>query len=362
MTPLVRQTSGQLADGREIIWFDSPGQPDRTAADRRELPAAEVIPELRFDRLRNQWVSVAARRSGRTFLPSVAECPLCPTRGDVDSEIPGSDYQVVVFENRFPSFAGPPAQPGSDEFFEQRPAAGRCEVVCFTSEHDLRFAQLTPQRARLVIEAWAERTRALSMLPEIEQVFVFENFGEAIGVTLNHPHGQIYGYPFVSPVAADQFASAHAYRARTGRNLYADVVAHELREGTRVVFDSAHWIGFVPFAARWPVEVHLYPRRPVADFTELDADQREELATVYLDLLKRTETLYDRPLPYISAWHQAGVRTARDLNPFHLEWFSIQRAADKIKYLAGSESAMGAFINDRTPEDVAAQLRSAGVA
>ena len=353
----MRRTSVELADGRELIHFDRDTAPPRTLVDRRNLEPRGDAPTMRHDPLLDEWVSVAAHRLGRTFLPAANDCPLCPSRDDRLTEIPSDDYDVVVFENRFPSFVGPVVDGGDRGVFEQHAAWGRCEVVCFTPEHDGSFAGLDEARARLVIEAWADRTCALSDTPGVEQVFVFENRGEAIGVTMRHPHGQIYAYPYVTPTTRTQLDSVSRHFIATGRNLYDDVVAAEVAEGTRVVLETDHWVAFVPFAARWPVEVHLYPRRRVPDLAALDDAERDDLARAYLDLLRRGDAFFGIPLPYIAAWHQAPVRDRRELGALHLELFSVQRSADKLKYLAGSESAMGAFVNDREPEAVAARLR-----
>ncbi len=354
----MRRTVVHLADGRELIHFDEDRSPARTTVDRRDLEPRADAPGLRHDRLLDEWVSVASNRLERTFLPSAVDCPLCPSRGEHLTEVPSEDYDVVVFENRFPSFTGLPTDAlSTDGLFEEHPAWGRCEVVCFTPDHEASFAGLDVDRARLVIEAWVDRTAELSATPGVEQVFVFENRGEAIGVTMRHPHGQIYAYPFVTPRTRSQLDAVERHCAATGTNLYDDVVAAELADGRRVVLESEHWVAFVPFAARWPVEVHLYPRRRVPDLAALDAAQRDDLAVVYLDLLRRGDAFFGIPLPYIAAWHQAPVRDRRDLGALHLELFSVQRAVDKLKFLAGSESAMGAFINDREPESVAARLR-----
>lgn len=358
----MRRTLVHLADGRELIHFDDDTSPERETHDTRPLDARAAAPQLRHDPLLDEWVSVASHRMERTFLPAADDCPLCPSREGRPTEVPSTDYDVVVFENRFPSFTGPvgPTLVEGDGVFEHHAAWGRCEVVCFTSEHEGSFAGLDTARARLVIEAWADRTAELSSVPGVEQVFVFENRGEAIGVTMRHPHGQIYAYPFVTPTTRAQLASAVRHREATGRNLYDDVVAAELRDGRRVVLESEHWVAFVPFAARWPVEVHLYPRRRVPDFAALDDAQKDDLASVYLDLLRRGDAFFGIPLPYIAAWHQAPINDDRAEGALHLELFSVQRAADKLKYLAGSESAMGAFVNDREPESIAARLREVG--
>jgi UDPglucose--hexose-1-phosphate uridylyltransferase len=359
----VRRTRTELSDGRELIYYDSDGAPRRIGHDARVIGPRSDVPELRHDALRDEWVSVATHRQERTFLPADDACPLCPSRDGAPTEIPAPDYHVVVFENRFPSFDGPPSaigEPGS--LLERRDAAGRCEVVCFTSDHDGSFAALDLVTARLVVDVWAERTEVLAAAPGVAQVFVFENRGEAIGVTLRHPHGQIYGYPFVTPVTRVALEAAARHLAATGRNLYDDLLDAELADGRRIVTTSEHWVCFVPFASRWPVEAHLYPRRRVPDLPSLTASERDDLARVQLDLLRRADAFYDAvpALPYIAAWHQAPVNEGRDLAALHLELFSVQRATDRLKYLAGSESAMGAFVNDRSPEDVAARLREVG--
>lgn len=357
------RTSIRLADGRELIFFDEPGSPAREAEDHRRLPAYASEIEMRHDPLLDAWVVVASQRQERTFLPAAADCPLCPSTPGHATEIPAADYDVVVFENRFPSFAisAPPTEPlaGVDTVVDRRPAIGRCEVVCFTSRHDASFGDLTPERARLVVDVWTDRTRELGKLAAVEQVFCFENRGEEIGVTLHHPHGQIYGYPFVTPRTRRMLDSARSHRELTGRNLFADVVEHELAARVRVIAESERWVAFVPAFARWPFEVHLYPRRHVPDLPALTGEERDECALLYLDLLRRFDRLFDRPLPYIAAWHQAPVGNDRDLAYLHLELFSIRRAPGKLKYVAGSESAMGVWINDVRPEDAARMLRDA---
>ncbi|WP_246485982.1 galactose-1-phosphate uridylyltransferase [Kribbella qitaiheensis] len=233
-------------------------------------------------------------------------------------------------------------------------------MVCFTSDHNQPFTKLSQGQARLVVDTWADRTAELSARPDVEHVFPFENRGREIGVTLSHPHGQIYAYPFLPPRMRTLIDRAREYQAVAGSNLFADILAAERKEGTRVVAENDNWTAFVPEAARWPVEVHLYPHRKVADIAELSGPERDDFAQLYLDVLGRLDGLYGDPLPYIAAWHQAPVRIDRELGYLHLEVLSIRRTADKIKYLAGSESGMGAFISDTRPEDVAETLRKVG--
>jgi len=230
-------------------------------------------------------------------------------------------------------------------------------VVCFSPDHHASFADLTVGQAATVVEAWTDRTAELSLLPGVEQVFCFENRGQEIGVTLSHPHGQIYAYPFVTPRTSRMLQTSAAYRQRTGRNLFDDMLAAELSDGSRVVSTTDHWAAFVPHAAHWPYEVHLYPRRRVPDLLALAAESKAEFCALYLDLLRRFDRLFDSPAPYISAWHQSPVRQGRQEFALHLELFTIRRASGKLKYLAGSESGMGAFANDIAPETAADRLR-----
>lgn len=359
----MKKTTTRLADGRELIYYDSRDDVVRDAVDTRPLPATATSSEIRYDRLVGDWVVIASHRQDRTYHPPADQCPLCPSRGGRHTEIPAADYDVAVFENRFPSLTGGPGPvpPDTAADFPAGRGAGRCEVVCYTADHNASFADLTPERAGLVLDAWTDRTAELSELPGVEQVFCFENRGKEIGVTLGHPHGQIYAYPFITPRTRQMITSTTEYRARTGTNLFDDVLRLERSSGERVVIEGQHWTAFVPHAARWPYEVHLYPHRRVPDLLALDDAARAEFPHVYLELLRRFDRLFGPgadPTPYIAGWHQApGHPDIRAEFALHLELFTIRRASGKLKFLAGSESGMNVFINDVPPETAATRLR-----
>lgn len=337
------RTRTRLADGRELIYYDAAPGAARDAVDRRRLEPTHPHSELRYDPLLDQWVIYAAHRQERSYLPAAADCPLCPSRDGRTTEVPASDYEVVVFENRFPALAAD--------------VGGRCEVVCYTSDHDASFAELSPERVDLVLDALVDRTTELAALAGVEQVFCFENRGREIGVTQPHPHGQIYAYPFVTPRTEKMLAAAGGSWRRSRRNLFDDLVALERRQGTRVVLATGHWTAFVPYAARWPYEVHCYPNERVPDLAALAPEARRELPEVLLDLYGRFARLFAEPAPYIASWHQAPVQEGRRHFALHLELFTFRRADDKLKYLAGSESGMDAFTDDILPEVAAARLR-----
>lgn len=356
-------TRSTLSDGREILYFDLPGTPPRTAVDERDLPAVSTQSFMRRDPLTGQWSLFAAHRQNRTFLPPAHEDPLAPTKpGSYPSEIPEADYQVVVFENRFPSLStrGEYLEDSAWETsahtatVEQRPGRGRCEVVCFTSEAEGSFADLSEERKRMLIEVWAHRTQELSAIEGVRAVFPFENRGEEIGVTLSHPHGQIYSYPFVPPRM-----EAIAEQVRQHPHLFDEVLAVELQAGERIIEQTPGFVVYTPAAAKWPLEVMVMPRRAVPDFPALNEQEREELAGILHRLFPAVDRFFEgvERTPYIAAWNQAPVGQP-EWGRLHLQLFSLMRSPHRIKYLAGSESGMGAWINDTTPEAIAERFRS----
>jgi UDPglucose--hexose-1-phosphate uridylyltransferase len=378
----MHKTQTWLADGRECTFYDRRPMQREVPADRRSLPARPDPAELRFDVRSGRWVVIAGHRQDRMFRPSPSDCPLCPSGESVATEIPATDFEVVVFDNRFPALttagldppdlgaarleppdlgvAADPVGTAAAETLPRSapiPAYGRCEIVCFSPDHDVSFADLKPDQVRLILDVWRDRTEILHATPGIEQVFCFENRGPEIGVTQPHPHGQIYAFPFVAPRTAATLERAADYRRGTGRNLYDDALAVDREAVDRVIVADESWTAFVPYAAQWPYEVHLYPNRRHRDLTSLDDVELDSLATIYLDLLQRFDRLFDTPAPYVAAWHQAPVGPAGRDFALHLELFTNRRTSTTLKHLAGTEIGMAVFSNDVVPEQAAERLR-----
>lgn len=303
-----------------------------------------------------EWIAIAAQRNSRPHLPDDAQCPLCPQSATNSSEIPEA-FCVAVFENRNPSF-GPELGPSFDHLRPQHPfghhssAIGRCEVVVFSPEHDGSLGSQSVERIRTVIATLQHRTLNLMEAPNIVSVFPFENRGGDVGVTLTHPHGQIYAYPFIPPVLQRMIASSRNY----GSGFFRNFLSFE-QSSDRVLIRGESFTTFVPFAARWPVEVAIMPHRDVALVSDLTGDEVDELAETYHKVLGALDKLFDRPLPYISSWYQAPRGVGAEHFRFHGKVSSPQRSSDKLKYLAGSEAAMGAFISDVSPESQAHAIR-----
>lgn len=316
--------------------------------------------ELRFNRLLGQWVAIATHRQDRTFLPPADACPLCPTQpGGFQTEIPEPAYEIVVFENRFPSLTTPPPVPSIEGTALSRvaPALGTCEVIVYTSDHDASIASMPLDRVEELIDVWIDRTNELSARQEIAYVFIFENRGEAMGVTLHHPHGQLYAYPFMPPVIAAELAQFDLYASEQRGCLLCDSRVENVAAG-RSVDEGPFTTTLIPFAARYPYEAHILPNRHVRRLSDLDGEERRSLARALRRLVRGYDALFDRRFPYVMAVHQAPCHGEPEYH-LHIEFYPPMRSAHKLKYLAGSELGAGMFINDTRPEERAVELRAA---
>ena len=320
--------------------------------------------ELRWHPLLSQWVITATHRQDRTFLPPEDYCPLCPTKpGGFPTEVPAETYDIVVFENKFPSLQRQPPEPAveGDAVSPVLPARGICEVVLYSPDHRASLPTMPVRRVANLVRVWRDRTAVLGGRGEIEYVFVFENRGEAVGVTLHHPHGQIYAFPFVPPIVAKELEASRAHHLKYGRCLFCDALHGELADGRRVVLEGERFVAFVPFFARYPYEVYLAPRRHQATMLDFTPADEEDLAVVLKGLLLKYDALFDKPFPYIMVCHQAPSDGAPHPEyHLHFEFYPPLRSANKLKYLAGCEAGAGNFIMDKLAEESAAELRRVG--
>jgi UDPglucose--hexose-1-phosphate uridylyltransferase len=303
------------------------------------------VSELRFNELRGEQVVYAIDRQERTFLPAREHCPLDPTRpGGPPTEIPFAAFQIAVFDNRFPSFQKP---------------GGAAEVVVYTDRHDGSFATLSPARAQALMWVWRHRYEELGARPDVDYVMIFENRGVEVGVTLHHPHGQIYGYPFLPPVPTLELAADE----RLGGCAPCALLARELDDGARVLIERDGIVAYVPHAARWAYEAHVVMREHRPSLLDCEPAELRGLAQTLQALVRGYDALFERPFPYVMVVHQAPT-SAPAGSPdrqghLHVEFYPPLRTAAKLKFLAGSEQGAGAFISDTLPEESAAALREA---
>lgn len=310
--------------------------------------------ELRWDALRGEWVGTATHRMDRPQMPK-DWCPFCPGSGRVPDE-----YDVHIYPNDFPSFATPPPPMiiTPDENWRAKPSFGACDVVLYHPDHHRDFLAIELDHLTKLAQLWRRRYLEHFENKHVRYVFIFENHGEEIGVTMPHPHGQIYAFPLVPPVPALELRQAWAYKKKTGHCLHCALLAAEKHDGRRILFDDGQWTAFVPYSARWPYEVHLYPNRCVGHLGQLADRELRGMMRAMKRVLATYANYYQRPYPYIKSFHQAPLRgAAAGGTHLHIEFYPIRRSRDKLKYRAGCETGAGLFVNDSCPEERAAELR-----
>ncbi|MES2962273.1 MAG: galactose-1-phosphate uridylyltransferase [Bdellovibrionota bacterium] len=316
---------------------------------------------LRWHPLRGEWVAYASHRQNRTFLPPKEYSPLMVTKTpEFPTELPTGDYQMAVFENLFPSLSMNASEtPAPMLTVPTEPAMGVCEVVVFSQDPDTSLANMTLDEVTLVLEVIADRTKEIGARPEIKYVLPFENRGVEVGVTLHHPHGQIYAYPFVPSQPAKMVENQAAYFVKNGRGLLQDMLANEEKDSRRMIASGEHTAAFVPVCARYPYETWVMPRRPVRYLYELKKEELRDLAITLKTLLMKQDALWSKPFPYLLALFQAPTDGGKHEGVHaHFQTFPPLRTSDKLKFLAGTELAAGMFVNDSQPEEKAAELRA----
>ena len=349
-------------DGRTLWLFGRKPIANVGAAPSPRTEPVHPNPHMRWHPLRGEWVAYAAHRQDRTFLPPPEYNPLRPcTDAANPTELPMGEYDIAVFDNLFPTLALEAHDPPTLEI-QTRAGAGKCEVVVFTQDAQTSLGQLALDHIALLLEVWGHRTQALARTGVVKYVLPFENRGVEVGVTLHHPHGQLYAYPFTPPIPARMQQCEQAHYETHRRPLLEHLLEQEVGSRRRLIYEGPHAAAFVPAWARYPYEVWVAPRAARAYFHELSADERFDLARALKTVLLKFDGLWSRPFPYIMAWYQAPTDgAAHPESHLHAEFYPPYRTREKLKYLAGTEIAAGMFASDALPEDKARELQSVPV-
>jgi UDPglucose--hexose-1-phosphate uridylyltransferase len=279
----------------------------------------------------------------------------------LSTEVPAEDYDIVVFENKFPSLKEelPRITGTGSKFFKYGKAQGICEVVLFTSDHDGIMSEKPLSRYVKLVKVWRDRYQELGDKDFIDYVFIFENKGEEVGVTLHHPHGQIYAFPFIPPIIEQELDSSKEYLEKEGKCLFCKTLEEEKEDGRRIIVSNNSFTALVPFAASYSYEVHIYTNKHLPSFNDFTEKEEIDLAVILKTLMMKFDNLFGFVLPYIMAIHQQPTNgTGKEYSHFHIEFYPPYRTKDKLKYLAGSELGVGAFSNDSLPEEKAQELRN----
>jgi UDPglucose--hexose-1-phosphate uridylyltransferase len=310
--------------------------------------------ELRWHPLLRQWVGVAAQRQGRPQLPD-DWCPFCPGSGHVpdhyDVHLYANDFPALSFENpRFSADGG---------LFVATGARGACDVVLYSSDHRQLPSELKVEQWEKVIELWTKRSIELAKQADVQYVCVFENTGVAIGVTMPHPHGQIYAFPFIPPLVETELDSASAYSHKHGACLYCRILEGEIEDGRRLVASNDCFVALLPFFGRFPTEMQIYSRRHFQSLSDLDDRERGQLASILKIVRRKYDNLYGFPMPLMMLVRQPPSKGTHSYFHFHIDFLPIQRGPAKLKYLAAVESGCGTFLNDTRAEEQAELMRNA---
>lgn len=323
---------------------------------------SKQVSELRWNPLLQEWVAIAAHRQGRPQMPK-DWCPFCPGSGSVPD-----NYDVHIYPNDFATFSYPSIDPDTvidadNTLYRVAKAQGKCDVVLYHPDHNTSLAQLSVEHIGKLVKLWQQRFTELRAIAEIKYIFIFENKGEVIGVTMPHPHGQIYSFPYIPPKINVELTASEEYWRKNGCCLLCAIRADELQTAQRVVAANDSFVAFIPFFARWPYEVHIYARRHLQYITDFTAQEALDFAAILRIVTRKYDGLFGFSFPYMMVMHQAPVNIATteknyaDFYHFHVEFYPPYRSETKLKYLAGCESGAGTFINDTVPEEKAQEMR-----
>jgi len=299
---------------------------------------------------------IASNRQNRPQMPK-DWCPFCPSSGNVP------DYEVLEYDNDFPALSQNPPEPDdvADDFFKVAPSYGKCEVILYSPGHTVTLPELSDGHMRKLVDLWCERFDAMAGDEKIKYVFPFENRGDVVGVTMPHPHGQMYGYSFIPKKLALETASAREHYAQTGKCLFCDMLEHEAADGRRVIFKNEHFTVFLPFFSEYPYGVYIFSNRHTPYMTDFTSEEKDALGVTIRDTAGMLDALFDYRFPYMMCMHNAPVNSgdySRDFH-FHIEFFPPMRSAVKQKFNASSETGAWAHCNPTCPEETSKELRAA---
>jgi UDPglucose--hexose-1-phosphate uridylyltransferase len=330
-----------------------------------------VVWEERWHPLREEWVIVAAHRQNRPWSgetvrdpsagipPYVPDCYLCPGNARVSGKRNPEYESTYVFDNDHPCVGlnAPEPGPTDGELFRSRPAAGIARVVCYSPKHNLTLAELDTPQVDELLRVWQEQDRELASRPDIQHVLIFENKGEAVGVSNPHPHCQIYATNFVFRTIETEARVFRESLTSKGRPMMQDLLEAERRDGRRVLFENGSAIAWIPYFARYAYEVFVAPAATHPRISSLDDSERRDLAEALRNIVIRFDNLWRIPFPYVMALHQAPADGGDHRGfHFHIEFHPPLRKPNLLKYLAGPEIGGGCFVSDTSPEEKAAEL------
>ncbi|MCL2223216.1 MAG: galactose-1-phosphate uridylyltransferase [Oscillospiraceae bacterium] len=313
--------------------------------------------ELRYNPITRDWLMVASHRQERPQMPK-NWCPFCVGSG----KVPDEGFDVFRYPNDFPALSVTPPTPDdvADGLFEAKPAYGRCEVLLYADKHEVSLSQLADEHVHKLSRMWKEVYTDFARDPEIKYIFIFENRGDVVGVTMPHPHGQVYGYPFVPKNLRDELEGSKAHFDKTGKCLFCELLTQEIKDGRRIIYDNEHFTLYMPFFAQTAYATHITAKRHVANIAQMTDAELDALGEIVRDTSAMYDALFNTHFPYMMCMHNAPPSGESDeFFHFHIEFIPPMRSAEKQQFFASSETGAGAWCNPTCPEEKAAELREA---
>lgn len=314
--------------------------------------------ELRYNPITRDWVMVASHRQDRPQMPK-DWCPFCAGSG----KVPDGGYDVLRYGNDFPALSQTPPVPDAvaTDFYITRPAYGRCEVLLYSDKHDARLWELSDKHVHKLARMWRECFEDMKADTEIKYVYIFENRGELVGVTMPHPHGQAYGYSFIPQKLNSELLSVNDHYSKTGECLFCHVLREEEFDGRRIIFKNKHFTVFIPFFSPVAYGVHIMSNRHIMNIGEMDTAELNALGETVRDCAGMYDYLFNKPFPYMMCMHNSPVNSGDTVKTwhFHIEYYPPMRDENKQQFFASSETGAGAWCNPTAPEEKALELRAA---
>ena len=321
--------------------------------------------EIRYDPILREWVIVAQNRTvrpvlGKSFTKEKPKftCPFCP-----DAPEGAGEWVVKAVPNRFPALSTEIEGSFTDEtlikdFYQTRPGKGNCEVLLYSQDHEKTLGDLGFPNIIALINLWKERLNYNMENEELRYSFIFENRGKIIGVTLFHPHGQMYSFPFIPPRIERAVHSSKMYWKEHKSCLFCKVMETELEDRSRLVEENEDFVAFIPYFAKWPFEVHIYPKQHYSYISQIPESQSANFAAIIKHTVQRLDGLYGFVMPYVFSHHNAPYNDGDNSHfHYHIEIYPPYRAKDRVKYIAGVEMGTNTFINPTNPQENAKKLR-----
>lgn len=324
----------------------------------------KLMAELRWNPMIQDWVMIASHRQNRPNMPKES-CPFCPGEG---KNIP-KDYDVLKYDNDFPALSQNPPDmdymitPDGGDIYKIAPSYGKCEVILFSPDHNGSLYQLSDNHMYKLIDLWIDRFNDIKSDENIKYIFIFENRGDIVGVTMSHPHGQIYGYSMIPKKIELELDSCRDFYNKNNKCLFCRMNEEETAFNKRIICENDSFIAYIPFFADYVYGTYILPKKHKLTISDLNEQEKRDFGNILKKITGAYDNLFDYKFPYMMCMHNAPVNIndekLSEYYHFHVEFYPPMRSIDKQQFQASSETGVWAHCNPSSPEEKACEMRNA---